>query len=106
MTTFDTRSPLQALSMVSSQRPPRRRSAQNAFDDEDAPPAKRAKIDGASAAGQEKSQMNGHKSSTDGRRKKPCKCSQRRWSSAVHIQIIPLPHRLDWQISSNFLSDL
>jgi len=81
MTTFDTRSPLQALSMVSSQRPARRRSAQNAFDDEDAPPAKRPKIDG-----EEKSQVNGHTSGADGRRKKPCK-----WSNVGLFD--PLPHR-------------
>ena len=61
MTTLITRSPLQILSMTSTQRPTRRRNARHAFDDgngdEDgegnrngygAAPAKRTKVDGGS----------------------------------------------------------
>lgn len=65
MTTFEPRPPLQTLGMASSQRPSRRRSARNVFDDDDAPPAKRAKTD--------ENQVNGHINRAGGRKKKQCK---------------------------------
>jgi hypothetical protein len=72
MTTFEPRPPLRSISMASSQRPSRR-SAKNAFDDDDAPPAKRQKADDGAGVGRQENQVNGHAQSGIGRKKKQCK---------------------------------
>ncbi|KAF2432479.1 hypothetical protein EJ08DRAFT_609293 [Tothia fuscella] len=50
MTTLYSRSPLQLLSMSTSQRPATRRKTRHTFDDEEEPPAKKSKIDNAANA--------------------------------------------------------
>jgi hypothetical protein len=49
MTALYSRSPLQVITMQSTQRPTRRKTTRHLFDDEDEPPAKRSKLDANTA---------------------------------------------------------
>ncbi|KAF2396756.1 hypothetical protein EJ06DRAFT_170400 [Trichodelitschia bisporula] len=68
MTALLTRSPLQSLSMSSSQRATRR-STRHVFDDDDPPPAKRTKLDGASAMPPPAKKANGRAAAATSKRK-------------------------------------
>lgn len=74
MTEVLTRQPLEQLSMASSQRGTRRRSSRGADGDDDAPPAKKAKVDDT-ARGTVK-QVNGRKNATTSKQRKDGTTSQ------------------------------
>jgi hypothetical protein len=69
MTTLYSRSPLQPLTMSSSQRPTRRKT-RHTFDDDEAPPAKRSKVDVAAVSTGAVKSVNGKTKSVASKRSK------------------------------------